>query len=62
MFIEDLKSVSDEVLLKENKYCDEFLQLFMEGWYDDQSQDWFLYHKKVLAEMERRGLKNEKHQ
>lgn len=57
MFIEDLKSVSDEVLLKENEYCDEFLQLFMEGWYDDQSQDWFLYHNKVLAEMERRGLK-----
>ena len=58
MFIEDLKSVSDEVLLlKESEYCDEFLQLFMEGWYDDQSQDWFLYHNKVLAEMERRGLK-----
>ena len=57
MFIEDLKSVSDEVLLKENKYCDEFLQLFMEGWYDDQSQDWSLYHNRVLAEMERRGLK-----
>ena len=56
MFIE-LKSVSDEVLLKESEYCDEFLQLFMEGWYDDQSQDWFLYHNKVLAEMERRGLK-----
>ena len=57
MFIEDLKSVSDEVLLKESEYCDEFHQLFMEGWYDDQSQDWFLYHNKVLAEMERRGLK-----
>ena len=57
MFIEDLKSVSDEVLIKEDEYCDEFLQLFMEGWYDDQSQDWFLYHNKVLAEMERRGLK-----
>ena len=57
MFIEDLKSVSDEVLLKESEYCDEFLQLFMEGWYDDQSQDWFLYHNKVIAEMERRGLK-----
>ena len=57
MFIEDLKSVSNEVLLKEGKYCDEFLQLFTEGWYDDQSQDWFLYHNRVLAEMERRGLK-----
>ena len=57
MFIEDLKSVSDEVLLKENGECDKFLQLFMEGWYDDQSQDWFLYHNRVLAEIERRGLK-----
>lgn len=57
MFIEDLKSVSDEVILKESEYCDEFLQLFMEGWYDDQSQNWFLYHNKVLTEMEKRGLK-----
>ena len=57
MFIEDLKSVSDEVIIKESEYSNEFLQLFMEGWYDDQSQDWFLYHNKVLAEMERRGLK-----
>ena len=58
MFIEDLKSVSDEVLIKEREYSNEFLQLFMEGWYDDQSQDWFLYHNKVIAEMERRrGLK-----
>lgn len=57
MFIEDLKSVSDEVLKEENEYCNEFLQLFMEGWYEDQSQDWFLYHNRVLAEMERRGLK-----
>ena len=57
MFIEDLKSVSDKIVLKENEYCNEFLQLFMEGWCNDQSQDWFLYHNRVLAEMERRGLK-----
>ena len=57
MFIEDLKLVSNEALFKEGEYCNEFLQLFMEGWYDDQSQDWFLYHNRVLAEMERRGLK-----
>ena len=56
MFIEDLKLISNEGLLKEGEYCNEFLQLFMKGWYDDQSQDWFLYHSKVLAEMERRGL------
>ena len=57
MFIEDLKLVSNEALFKEDEYCNEFLQLFMEGWYNDQSQDWFLYQNRVLAEMERRGLK-----
>ena len=57
MFIEDLKSVSDDLLKEESEYCNKFLQLFMEGWYDDQSQDWFLYHNRVLAEIERRGLK-----
>ena len=57
MFIEDLKLVSNEALFKEGEYCNKFLQLFMEGWYNDQSQDWFLYQNRVLAEMERRGLK-----
>ena len=57
MFIENLAAVSDAVLLKEKYYCDEFDQLFIEGWYDDEAQDWFLYENRVLAEMERRGLK-----
>ena len=57
MFIENLSAVSEAVLLKQFEYCKEYDELFAEGWYDEQSQDWFLYHNKVLAEMERRGLK-----
>ena len=57
MFIENLSAVSDEALLKEKEYCNEYDQLFLEGWGQDQSHDWFLYENRVCAEMDRRGLK-----
>lgn len=57
MFIENLSAVSDEALLKEKEYCNEYDQLFLEGWEQDQSHDWFLYENRVCAEMDRRGLK-----
>lgn len=57
MFIENLSAISDEALLKEKEYCDEYDQLFLEGWEQDQSHDWFLYENRVCAEMDRRGLK-----
>ena len=57
MFIENLSAVSDEALLKEKEYCNEYDQLFLEGWGQDQSHDWFLYENRGCAEMDRRGLK-----